>query len=386
MNNNNFCHMPWHGIAIAANGNVKPCCQYSHGVDQVGSNTDIAAAYNNDHMKRIRSQFLQGISPSGCNSCWQREQQIGTSRRIWFDEKFGQYIPTGYEYTENVTDPVWIQADINFSNVCNLKCRMCGSWASNQWFDEELRLANIDTKFMKNKNPVPLVQHDLAQLQSMLPHIQHMRRIDFKGGEPMLAKYHNQFLDWLIDKGYNKSITLQYTTNGTVINPDILSRLSKFENVRIMFSVEGTGSLYQYIRGGAHSLDEVVDNIFKYDQLDNVLIGFNVTIQAYNILNLRELHKFLNSLPLKHGSAIGAFTTICNNPDYLSPFVLPDDLRDLAVARLDGIAELSHLSDQLQNRVWDSTKWQTFIEYTQHLDTWRNECIVDHAAEFTKFF
>jgi hypothetical protein len=153
-----------------------------------------------------------------------------------------------------------------------------------------------------------------------------------------------------------------------------------------MFSVEGTGSLYQYIRGGQHSLDEVTDNIFKYDQLDNVLIGFNVTIQAYNILNLRELHAFLNSLPLKHGSATGAFTTICNNPDYLSPFVLPDELRDIAIGRLDGIAEFGHLSGQLQTRAWDANKWQTFIEYTKHLDGWRNESIVDHVKEFARFF
>lgn len=28
----NFCYMPWFGLAIAANGNIKPCCQYKGGV------------------------------------------------------------------------------------------------------------------------------------------------------------------------------------------------------------------------------------------------------------------------------------------------------------------------------------------------------------------
>ena len=27
-----------------------------------------------------------------CNSCWEREAQIGHSRRIWFDEKSRKYI------------------------------------------------------------------------------------------------------------------------------------------------------------------------------------------------------------------------------------------------------------------------------------------------------
>ena len=56
------------------------------------------------------------------------------------------------------------QADINLSNVCNLKCRMCGSWASNSWFKEEIQLAKIDKRYQKNINEVPLLQYSLEDL------------------------------------------------------------------------------------------------------------------------------------------------------------------------------------------------------------------------------
>ena len=376
--------MPWHGLAIAANGNIKPCCQYTSGVERVGG--DITAAFDNDHMRDLRKQFLDGKRPSGCQSCWQREDQIGISRRMWFTQKFAKYIPDGYQYSTEVLEPVWIQADINLSNVCNLKCRMCGSWASNQWFDEEKKLANLGKRFAKNPNTVPLIQHDIDDLASMLPYLSRMRRIDFKGGEPMLAKNHTQFLDYLIEHGFNSRITLQYTTNGTVINPGILHRLSKFENVRIMFSIEGTGNLYQYIRGGVHTLEEVTENILQYDDLPNVLIGFNVTMQAYNILDLHNIHRFLHSIPLKHGSAQDAFTTICNNPSYLSPFVVPYEIRDLAVRNLSSISDFDHLVGELGHADWNEYDWETFILFTKNLDEWRGEKISDHVPEFARWF
>jgi len=45
----------------------------------------------------------------------------------------------------------------------------------------------------------------------------------------------------LIAKGHHKNVTLQYTTNGTVQNPNILNLLKQFKSVRIVFSIEGTG-------------------------------------------------------------------------------------------------------------------------------------------------
>jgi len=382
----NWCWMPWHALAITASGNVKPCCQYRNAVEKIEPGVDIASAYNNAEMRRLRGQMLNGEKPIACNSCWQREDQIGTSRRIWFNQKFSKHIEDSYQYTEMVDNPKWIQIDLNLSNVCNLKCRMCGSWASNQWFDEELRLSSLDEKFRRNPNTIPLIQHDIDALKSLLPHLGSVRRIDFKGGEPMLAKNHNQFLDHLIDHGYHKQITLQYTTNGTVINPGILERLRMFESVRLMFSIEGTGTLYQYIRGGKHTLEEVTENIMRYSFMPNAVIGFNVTIQAYNLLDLQRLHTYLNGLVIPRGNAKDAFNTICNDPDYLSPFVVPDSIIEKAIERLQGISDFEHLVNKLAKRTWDPDKWDTFIRFTNLLDEWRSENVISHIEEFREWF
>ena len=284
---NNFCKMPWHGLAVAANGNIKPCCQWSSNLGKVGEADIVDSFKNNPKIRNLRQQFLNNQRPATCNSCWTREDQIGESRRIWFEDKFTDTIPEDYKYEVDLNELHWTQMDINLSNVCNLKCRMCGSWASNSWFEEDLLLSKINPAFKKESNPEvqKIRQHSLDDLSSLLPYLSKLKRIDFKGGEPMMAKNHVEFLEMLIEQGLHEKLVLQYTTNGTIVNPKILNVMSKFKKVRIMFSIEGTGELYSYIRGGKFTIAELEETVAMYNSLDNVEIGFNVTIQSYNLVS-----------------------------------------------------------------------------------------------------
>ena len=280
--------MPWHAICLSANGDIKPCCQFTNkGRPPNTEHPTIMENWNSQRMQDLRQAFLNGEKPADCNSCWEREEQIGHSRRIWFEEKFGKHItkPT----TDLIVDnPQIIQADINLSNVCNLKCRMCGSWASNSWFEEEVTLATKDKRYQKNPKMQTVRNVTVDEIQNILPHIKDIKRIDFKGGEPMLAKHHDDFLQWMIDEGMT-DVHLLYTTNGTVQNWRIMNLLSQFKNVSLVFSIEGTGTRYSYIRGGKYPIEQIESNMARYNELDNVKINFNVTIQNYNLLNLEEL-------------------------------------------------------------------------------------------------
>ncbi len=370
--------MPWHGIAIAANGNIKPCCQWSDSLGKV-EHTNVADAYiNSKKIKELRQSFLNNEKNKACRSCWTREEQIGKSRRTWFKEKFISN-ETQNNYASNIENFQLKQIDINLSNVCNLKCRMCGSWASNSWFEEDLILSQINPMFEKesNKENLKIRQHTIEDLKSLIPYFKKLERIDFKGGEPMLAKNHVKFLELLIKENLHRKITLQYTTNGTVINNNILDCLSKFMKVRIIFSIEGTKNLYSYIRGGNYTIEDLEKNISQYNSLKNVHIGFNVTIQAYNLLNLLDLFNLLNNWQNKYVnvSAQNSFTTICNSPMYLSPFVLPLDLRKKAKNKIVNIEDFRSLSNNLLNNTIHNQYWETFKMFTKTLDKLRNENI-----------
>jgi hypothetical protein len=221
-----------------------------------------------------------------------------------------------------------------------------------------------------------------------LPYLSKLTRIDFKGGEPMMAKNHVEFLEMLIAEGLNEKLTLQYTTNGTIVNPKILDVLAKFKKVRVMFSIEGTGSLYKYIRGGKYDIEQMESTLAMYNALDNVDIGFNVTIQAYNLLNLKELYDLLASWSHKyeHVSNTSAFNTICNSPMYLSPFVLPQSLRLAARTELEGINDFKKLCENLGSGNVYTEHWDTFKEFTVELDKIRGESVSDVVPQLKDFF
>lgn len=382
--------MPWHGLAIAANGSIKPCCQWTGSLGKVDE-TDIVEQFkNNNKIIELRKQFLDNRKPTSCSSCWTREDQIGESRRLWFKDKFIDSIPSDYTYDAQLDDIYWTQADINLSNVCNLKCRMCGSWASNSWFEEDLILSKVNPDFKKESNPAnqKIRQHELENLRSLLPYLSKIKRIDFKGGEPMMAKNHVEFLEMLIEHNLHEKLVLQYTTNGTIVNPKILKTLSMFKKIRIMFSIEGTGDLYSYIRGGKYTVNQMEETLALYNELPNVEIGFNVTVQAYNLLNLRELHGVLKHWDEKYDnvSSNNAFTTICNSPMYLSPFVLPEELRTAAHQQLNGIQDFNVLLKNISNNNIHETHWKTFKHFTKELDKLRGEDVLNMIPELGRYW
>lgn len=388
----NFCHMPWEGLAITANGNIKPCCQWSGSLGNAKKDSIVEQFVSNPKIVKLREAFLRNEKPDECNSCWERESQIGKSRRQWFNDKFETSYPKDYDYSAPMTaDKLrWLQMDINLSNVCNLKCRMCGSWASNQWFEEDKILAGINPAFKKENNPErqKIIQHELPDLEELIPHSGDLQRIDFKGGEPMLAKNHVEFLEKLIERNVHEYITLQYTTNGTVVNPRILDTLKKFKNVRLMFSIEGTGDLYSYIRGGKFTIDQMEETMAMYNELPNVQIGFNVTMQGYNLLNLKSLYKQLEAWAKKYSnvSSEAAFTTICNDPIYLSPFVLPKALREQAAEQLIGLEGFTTLVQNLKSDEIHNKHWNTFKHFTNEVDKLRGESILDVVPEFRDYW
>jgi hypothetical protein len=164
--------------------------------------------------------------------------------------------------------------------------------------------------------------------------------------------------------------------------------LSHFKRVSICFSIEGTGDLYRYIRGGKYQIEDFEKTLAVYDKLENVQIMFNVTLQNYNIFNLPDLWIYLNELEDKYNrvSANSSFTTICNKPAYLSPLNIPDDLRDKAIENLSLISDFDKLVESMKTRVFDPELWEVFINFTNDLDKMRNDSVVSAIPELKDHF
>lgn len=378
------CLMPWHALTLTGSGDIKPCCQLKGAQGNMHQGDQIVSTLSGARSQQLRQEFLEGRRPEGCTSCWTREAAIGESRRTWFEKKFAKAVPKDTVYTAADAASL-LQVDLNLSNFCNLKCRMCGSWASHQWIEDDQALAQVSRDFKREGRPerLRLFETDLQQVRDLMPRLKSVRRIDFKGGEPMLAKAHPELLQLLIDNDLHKDLNLTYTSNGTVLNPRVLELLPRFREVTVIFSIEAVGPLYQYIRGGRFEIADLAKNVARYDELSNVTLGFNVATQIYNVTRLRELWEYLFSLDLKHGSAKDAFKyTMVNDPAYLSPFILPEPLRELALEKSAGIEELAPIHQRLLRAKFDGRLWEIFKRFTESLDQRRGESVFEVLPEF----
>ena len=136
-----FCVMPWNSIATNASGNYRVCCNSTPGKNFVlgkdGKAIKISKVkpseiWNSDTYKTLRKQMLDGVQPDMCERCFKEEATgIKSARQNWNDKWYNK----DKEYTvESSLDIEYV--DLRLGNLCNLKCRMCNPYSSNQWVDE----------------------------------------------------------------------------------------------------------------------------------------------------------------------------------------------------------------------------------------------------------
>jgi glutamate-1-semialdehyde 2,1-aminomutase len=148
-----FCVLPWISLEASPIGTVRPCClaekeiQDNHGNKFELSTADFKSIQDSDYMKDLRTEFLIGHLPETCSKCWAVEDSGGTSKRMHTLDRL-KHIDMGENWTQDAKPLMFL--DLKLGNICNLKCRICGSWSSSQYASEEL-------KFVKDKitNKIP---------------------------------------------------------------------------------------------------------------------------------------------------------------------------------------------------------------------------------------
>lgn len=397
MSNNRPCIAPFATLTIAANGKQSPCCTWSH--TDAKDNATVVRYKTPDDIKKhwmqmgdLREQFINNDYPAGCVRCDKRNEMSGFNRKQWYELHFGDSVTD--EELSRPDIPLNIkQMDLNLSNKCNLRCRHCGGWGSTGWFKEDKKLNDLDkVKFRRCEEKLNEVNID--DFTASEDHFAKLIKIDFKGGEPLYQKDHLKLLNFLIERGYAKNIMLQYVTNGTIKDDKIVEAWSNFRKVKLTFSLEGTGPLYQYIRGGTtQTHQELEDNLLWYWERVNIhfgkkiwkfTIGFSITAMAMNVRNLPAMLDWIDYVrDIKGVSAIGKNPSIpptpLTDPSYLSYNVLPLAYKQKVAKELleSGHKILIPIAEGiLKNELEEPLRkelFKTFYEFNAHLDEWREQ-------------
>ena len=138
-----FCVLPWVSLEASPIGTVRPCCLATEEItDGLGNKFDLNTAslsdiVNSNDMNRMRKAFLNGWKPEVCKRCWSEEDAGRTSKRMHTLDRLKDILKDENEWTEKPKHLYFL--DLKLGNICNLRCRICGSWSSSTYAGEELK-------------------------------------------------------------------------------------------------------------------------------------------------------------------------------------------------------------------------------------------------------
>jgi MoaA/NifB/PqqE/SkfB family radical SAM enzyme len=294
-----FCVLPWVSLEASPVGTVRPCCLADDEiVDNAGQKFSLLTAnfediQNSDSMKQLREQFLAGEQPQTCRKCWNEERAGRDSKRIHTLNRLKHMLPD-QTWTTDAKPLMFL--DLKLGNICNLKCRICGSWSSSQFAAEEISFLDKDDQKKSHAYQMLRAGAWPRENQSFWTEIDQclndIRYIEFTGGEPFMIDQHFDMLQGMVDRGVADQVEIHYNTNGTLFpdrGPDIWKH---FKTVEIAFSVDDIGPRFEYQRSNA-SWGTVKENIGKFrimrDSMPNLQLQCCTTVNVFNVRYLDEV-------------------------------------------------------------------------------------------------
>jgi MoaA/NifB/PqqE/SkfB family radical SAM enzyme len=273
-----FCVAPWVSISTDVNGSIRPCCRYEQSDRQNVykmpwmKNGTINQLYNSDEMRSLRTAFLNGEEPQECNWCWKEEEAGIKSFRQSYNELNLSY---------DLENPIPQLLDLKLSNVCNLKCRMCGPQASSSIAKEQ---KIFDPYHLTNK--ILGTKNEEEFFESIIPNVSYL---ELTGGEPFFSLENKKLIEIVSETKYAQNITLKITTNGMFYIPELMNKMKYFKSVHIALSIDDIGKRLEYQRKGSN-WNTIKENIISMKKDYNMFdIAVYRTINNFNVYYLNEL-------------------------------------------------------------------------------------------------
>jgi MoaA/NifB/PqqE/SkfB family radical SAM enzyme len=356
-----FCVLPWVSLETSPVGTVRPCCLAEEEItDNAGNKFDLNTAQFGDiqrsrYMQDLRQQFLDGQQPQTCRKCWREERAGRTSKRMHTLDRLKHMIPD-QPWTQDARPLMFL--DLKLGNICNLKCRICGSWSSSTFATEEINWMPSDQRKQSHHYQMlrqgawprenPTFWREIETVSDQI------RYIEFTGGEPFMIQEHFDLLQGLVDRGLAGQIEIHYNTNGTQWPEQAEDIWCHFKTVEVAFSIDDIGERFEYQRSNA-VWSEVCENIKKFtslrDQYSNIQLQVCSTVNVFNVYYLEDLAQWIDTQSFDF-----VYWNMMHEAFYFSVATLPDPVKQVIVQRLAS----AQVSDQ------HKTEFQNIIRFIEN--------------------
>ena len=384
-----FCVAPWAHMHVLTNGEIYPCCMSAHDSDNsighLRRGDTLESAWNSEKMRALRLRMLRGEKSSLCERCYKNEE---LGQKSWRTSTNG-LMPHHYPMVEKTDEDGGLDEvnlpylDIRFSNVCNLKCRICTPKLSSSWYQDGVAMG------MASRDPALIRATEDPQVlwDQILPLIPKAERFHFAGGEPLVMEEHYQLLDMLLEeKMYD--VRLTYNTNLSRFRYkeyDVMEMWKQFSNIHVRASLDGMGERGDYMRKG-QKWDQIVSNRERMlKECPHVEFCILATVNIMNVLHMPDFYREWVERGYIRPSEI--HLNILFEPEYYNIRGLPlrlkkrveEKYRGFIEDYVEGLGEEAHTAKEhfesvLQYmNVEDMDVTEEFRRYTNDLDILRGE-------------
>jgi MoaA/NifB/PqqE/SkfB family radical SAM enzyme len=388
-----ICMLPWISIETSPIGTARPCCLAKDEITKPDGSkyslceNTLEEIYYSDYMQDLRKDFLAGNKPVTCQRCWDEEAAGRVSKRMNSRIRLKEYYDSVDFYNLN-PNQLWF-IDLKLGNICNLKCRICGSWSSSKWAKEEIdyipelvdRKTHLAYTYLKDGAWPRESEVFWDNLKTLLPNIKYF---EFTGGEPFLIEQHFELLRYAVEQDHAKNIEIHYNTNGTVF-PEQAELWANFKHAEIAFSIDNVGARFEYERYGA-DWNLVQENIAKFTALRSSKISTQLctTMNIQNVYYLPELCDWINTQIFDH-----IYFNMLHDPWHMCISKMTPLAQELVIDRLTSHefnpkyrAEVLRIVQFIKNG--EGSDGQEFLQKMQQTDDYRKQSFLDTHLEIAR--
>lgn len=316
------------------------------------------------NLNEIKSKMLAGERATACNKCWSLEDSGGLSDRMIKNTTLDYYTDISLEnlYNNCVAGAnKIISYKIDTNNTCNSTCVTCNSQSSSAWAQLERR-----------NNVTP---HRTWRIESDKTHswidFENAKTILFRGGEPFLSDTNFYILEQLLEHN-NSDCFISFVTNGSVkLSADQKKVLDKFSRKNFCFSIDGIGSVFEYMR---YPLvwEDIVSNI-EFCRSSNIDVSVSYTLSNLNVLYHNQTSAWFRD------NKIPYLLNPVTSPSYFSPTALPETTKQSIAST---ITDRSVVDILMKKSPGDNFQFELFKKEIAKQDQWKNISITDYLPEF----
>lgn len=394
------CALPFNGVTITARGEITLCCATpDHSLKSLKDVPDLNDFYNGAEMNYYRTEMQEGRigALDTCRECFKRYSDGHRSLMSIVNETQRSAVAKSFDADWELRKQ-GNAAPIRFleytcSNICNQTCATCSSFFSSKWRDIEKEFSDEEKKqFGRHVHEIQsLTDDDIQKIIKVLPSL---NLVVIKGGEPWADKNNIAILNQALD--VNPQCAFLIVSNMQAISESTFKMLEKVktnavEEFRVTASIDGTGRVYDWIRGG--TFEKTVQNMQKYYEVTGRKIDLAPFISIQNYFEVEDIIEYFMDKDFVNGIVFG---NISEGPAYIRvqnlPRIIHDMRREALKARLPSYQEKMEragkfliyeamLRDIQPDDPFSMVELRHSIEWIEKMNKIRGFRLQDHVSE-----